>query len=227
MHSRDADEGVLTRRRLLTASVLAVATGIAGCNRRDDAMPETGTETTTSTGTPPSAGISEPVEPVPEESRCVVCHMYAANYPAWNAQATHENGDRVYFCSPGCLTAYHVLPGHFEEGHSRADLASEWVRAYRSGSYVDATGAYYVLEETESHIDAPMGDNPVPFAAESEALAYVESYEDRTREDIVRLAAFDVPLARRFRARFLPESDEADVQSTTREDASVSRRQVR
>ena len=223
MCNRDVEERVVTRRRLLSASALAVAAGLAGCGQQGSetttgpgtdtttsADTTTSTDTTTTTATP-SADLSEPVEPVPEESRCAVCNMYAADYPAWNAQATHENGDRKYFCSPGCLTAYHATPSHFDDAHSQDDLAYEWVRAYRSREYVDATAAYYVLEETAAHIDAPMGENPVPFAEESEARAYVEEYDDRTREDIVELAAFDVPLARRFRASFLPEVDEQSI----------------
>ena len=215
-------ERIVTRRRLLRASVVAAAAGVAGCSQQDDAAETSpGSETTAtgtdteSTGDPTTTdsatALSEPVDPVPEESACAVCNMYADDYPEWNAQATHENGDRKFFCSPGCFTAYHARPAHFDDAHSQDDLASEWVRDYEGRAYVDATDASYVLEETPSHIDAPMGANPVPFGDAADARAYVDEYESLTREDVVGLGAFDVALARHFRAGFLPETDESSI----------------
>ncbi|WP_136715753.1 nitrous oxide reductase accessory protein NosL [Halorientalis salina] len=211
-------DGIVTRRRLLRASAAATVLGVAGCSQQGETTStpstdttEPATDTADQTTQEPAADLSEPVEPVPEESRCAVCNMYAADYAEWNAQATHENGDRKYFCSPGCLTAYHATPGHFDDAHEGAKPAYAWARDYDSREYVDATSAAFVLEETAAHIDAPMGENPVPFESEQAAQGYVDQYESLTREDVVGLSAFDVALARRFRADSLPETDQKDV----------------
>lgn len=166
--------------------------------------PGTGTEEVT-------PGPDEAVEPVPAEAKCAVCQMAPAKYPDWNAQATHENGDRAFFCSPGCLVAYVATPGHFAEGHSRSDLAGVWTRDVDSTDLVDATAAHWVLERDAERIDAPMMRNPLPFGTEGGALAYVDQYDDRTVHDVVGLETFDVALARTYRARMLPDSNAVSV----------------
>jgi copper chaperone NosL len=156
-------------------------------------------------------GPDEAVEPVPADAKCAVCQMAPAKYPDWNAQATHEDGDRAFFCSPGCLVSYVAIPGHFAEGHSRSDLAGVWARDVDSSALVDATAAHWVLERDAERIDAPMMRNPLPFDTEDGALAYVDRYDDRTAHDVVGLDVFDVALARTYRARMLPEASTASV----------------
>ncbi len=222
-HADDDTGRPLTRRTLLASGASVTALALAGCSENGDgtatspAETDAGTATDAETATDApttTAGqqdLASPVEPVPDEARCAVCNMYSAKFPEWNAQLTHENGDRKTFCSPGCLTAYHAVPSHFDDAHSQDDVAHAWVRDYTSKDYVDATTAQYVLEETEAHIEAPMGENPVPFADAADAQSYVDQYDSLTSNDVVPLSAFDVALARRFRPGFLPETDETAV----------------
>ena len=145
--------------------------------------------------------MDEPVEPG-DDASCGVCKMKPAKYPDWNAQLVFSDETRVHFCSPGCLVAFYADPGHFMDGRSQDGIAGVWVTDYESKETVDATTASFVLEMNPKRIDAPMMRNPVPFAEASAAMAYVDQYDDLSGEDVVGLDAFDVALAKEYRARF-------------------------
>jgi hypothetical protein len=46
---------------------------------------------------------------------------------------------------------------------------------------------------------------------EADATAYVDQYDDLSTHDIGDIGAFDIPLARKFRAKMLPETEELSV----------------
>ena len=213
----------IPRRTVIATGVGAIAAGLAGCTGGQTAdepsdgegtnSNEEGAETDAPEGTETvdESAASEPIDPVPEDENCAVCNMMAAEYPDWNAQVSHEDNERAYFCSPGCLVAYYADPGHFEEGRLRDDVGGVWTRDADSAELIDGTAARYVLEMDADRIDAPMMRNPVPFESEDGALAYVDRYDDLTKHDIVGLDAFDVALARKYRMNALPETDAASI----------------
>ena len=172
-----------TRRRLLGGAAALAGFTLAGCLGGD-------------------AGTTDPVE-VPTDAECAVCKMKPANYPEWNAQLAFDDGDRAYFCSPGCLVAYHAKPGTFTEGRSWEDVAGVWAHDYDSKELFDAESGVFVLEMNPDRIDAPMMRNPVPFAERADAEAYADQYDDLTTDDIVTLDAFDVELASKYRGKLL------------------------
>ncbi|MFB6155543.1 MAG: nitrous oxide reductase accessory protein NosL, partial [Haloferacaceae archaeon] len=223
-HTHGADcsthtHGRHTRRRVLAALAGTTAFGLAGCSGGPGGRgTTTGTaaETTTDAGTPPPESteseterdVTAPAE-VSADASCAVCGMSAAKFPEWNAQVSFEDGARVHVCTPGCFVAYRAAPNHFTDGRTWDGVAGAWVRDYGTADLVDATAASFVLEGNRERIDAPMGANPLPFESEGDAVAYTDRYDDLTAHDVVGLDAFDVPLARTYRAKFLPETGEA------------------
>lgn len=138
---------------------------------------------------------------VPDDARCAVCEMMAAEYPEWNAQAVHADGSRAFFCTSGCATTYYAVPGQFAE--TDADITGLWVRDLNSRDLVDGTAAHYALETDADRLEDPMRVNPAPFAAREDAVAYVDAVEYLTTDDVVELPAFDRELADQYRGRLL------------------------
>jgi nitrous oxide reductase accessory protein NosL len=210
------DDGT-SRRRVLAVGGALLAASLAGCSSGDggdDETPtatESGTTTVTPTDTETLGGTTtgggarlEPVEPVPDDANCAVCGMVPAKFPDWNAQLATGDGEREFFCSPGCLVTYRAAPGRFTDGRTREDLTRLWVRDYDSTALVDASTATFVLDTDAERVGGPMMGNPVAFADAAAAEAYVEDHDDLGDADVVDLSAFDVETARLYRARFLP-----------------------
>ncbi|GAB3313187.1 nitrous oxide reductase accessory protein NosL [Haloplanus salinarum] len=185
----------VTRRRLVvTAGTLTAA--LAGCTGGTDDTAEPTPTTTDST-----AALTDSA-PVPEDASCGVCNMMPAKFPDYNAQLTVEAGDRVFFCSSGCLAAYYVDPGNFEPAHEGATFAGLWVHDHETTELIGARSAWFVRETNADRVADPMQRNPLPFAAESDAEAYVAEYDDLSESDILRLTDFDMDLATFYRGRF-------------------------
>jgi len=210
----------LDRRRLLALAGAGLATGLAGCSGGDDTAtdqqttePETTAPTTaTDTATPApdtttTAGERTPaaIEPVsvPADARCPVCNMVPADFPDWNAQALHDDGERAFFDTSGCAVTYYALPDEFAA--TDAALAGLWVTDFETRETVDGTTAHYALETDSDRVADPMRVNPAPFADRADAEAYVDAVDYLTTEDIVGLDAFDRELASQYRASFIEE----------------------
>lgn len=145
----------------------------------------------------------ESVSPVdvPEDGRCAVCDMMAANFPEWNAQAVHADDTREFFCTAGCATTYYAVTDQFAA--TDADIAGVWVRDLNSRELVDGTAAYYALETDQDRYDDPMRVNPAPFSSREDAVAYVDEVDYLSEDDIVELSAFDRELAEQYRGQLL------------------------
>jgi nitrous oxide reductase accessory protein NosL len=167
-------------------------------------------------------GSYEPLstEEIPDGTECPVCGMMVKNFPVGNAQLVSSGGKREFFCSPGCLTAFYTLPD--SDGFvDPADFGSEdrdvvqavWTRDYVTDGIIDATTAYFVIDNNSENVKSgiPMGENPIPFEEYGEAQEYAEEHDLSNSEidvqgDIVQgIGSFDTELARAFRPRFLPE----------------------
>ncbi|MFB6101379.1 MAG: nitrous oxide reductase accessory protein NosL [Haloplanus sp.] len=189
----------LSRRRLVGV-VGALAAGLAGCTGEPDGG-DGATATPTPTETESAAALTDPAT-VPDDASCGVYNMMPAKFPDYNAQLTVEAGDRVFFCSSGCLGAYYVAPGNFESAHEGATFAGVWAHDHATKELIDATTAWFVRETNADRVPDPMQRNPLPFAAEADAEAYVAEYDDLSESDILRLDDFDMELATFYRGRF-------------------------
>jgi len=170
----------LRRRRLLVAAGAGAATvSLTGCldstqGAGDDAEDE-------GEGDGHDADfVNEPVD-YPDES-CAVCARGVTDYPGWNAQMVHEDGERAFFCTSGCMGAYYTSPSSF--GVSDAEIAGVWVTDYETGETVDGTDAYYIFVRNPELVDIPAGRNPLPFAERGRAEEFTQGFDEIDASDI-------------------------------------------
>ncbi len=210
----DRKRYLVDRRRVLGAIGAGAAVGVAGClgGGGDDEDGENGADgDDADDGDDGDGGDAEQTfEPTefPDDEECAVCNMTAAEYPDWNAQLVHENEDRAYFCTSGCMSTYYAVPDEFDAPDS--EIAGVWATDFETRELVDGTEAYYVLETDPDRIDDPMMRNPAPFADRDDAVAYVDEYDDLTEDDIVRIEDFDRDTAEMYRERFLGDDGNGD-----------------
>lgn len=138
---------------------------------------------------------------VPDGEPCAVCNMIAAEYPDWNAQLVHEDDERAFFCSSGCLSAYYADPTAFEGPDS--PVAGAWVTGFESRELVDAAEAHFVRVTSADDVDDIMMMNPTPFENREDAEAFVAEFEKYDEEDIIGFEDFDMELATLYREKFL------------------------
>jgi len=207
-----ARSGLTDRRTVLRTAATGAILGVAGCMGQTD--PEADGNTTDGeaaddeTATQPAA--------IPADANCEVCNMVAADYPAWNAQLTHDTGDNAYFCSSGCLAAYIAEPSRF--GGPKASIDTAWVTEYETESFLQASEAFFVRVANPDHVDDVMMKNPTPFATREDAVAFTESFDAYGEDDILRFSDFDMELATFYRGKFF-EDDESMNSSEGNESA--------
>lgn len=138
----------------------------------------------------------------PSDADCAVCNMVAANYPDWNAQVAHTDGERAYLCSSGCMVAYKAYPDEF--GAADSDIANVWVTGFKTREFIDAREASYALETDPERIDDPMMTNPAPFEDHADAVKYVDEVDYLTEDDIVEYDDLDADTADSYRGQLTP-----------------------
>ena len=195
-----------TRRRLLkTVGACAVVGTVAsaGCiDGEPDEPPEAddGTDDEQE-DEPEEVALDEPAE-FPEDADCPVCNMVPADHPDWNAQVVHDDGERAYFCSIGCMVAYTAYPDEF--ALSESDIVGAWVTEYGTGELIDGMDAYYALETDSDRVDDTMMLNPAAFRNRDDAVAYVDEVDYISEDDVVGFEEFDAGLADRYRGQLTP-----------------------
>ncbi|MCX2818865.1 nitrous oxide reductase accessory protein NosL [Haladaptatus sp. F3-133] len=153
------------------------------------------------------AATTEPVD-FPADANCAVCNMVAADYPDWNAQVAHDDGERAYLCSSGCTVAYKTYPDEFAV--SSAPTASVWVTGYETRELIDGAEAFYALETDPERVDDVMMLNPAPFEERNDAVEYVDAVEYLTEDDIVGYEQLDAETADIYRGQLTPSGEDAN-----------------
>ena len=183
-------ERLVHRREVLAAAGLFAATGCLGEASGDedggggDGTDEGGNETSVED----AEFAIEPVD-YPDRS-CDVCARNVTEYPRWNAQAVHEDGERAFFCTSGCMGAYYTSPSAF--GVSEADIAGLWVTDYGTRKTVDGFEAYYVFVGERNLIEMPAGRNPVPFANQERAVEFTRRFDELSTGDAERFSRYNM-----------------------------------
>ena len=195
------------RRTVLRTAAAGTMIAIAGCMSQSE--PAADSNTTDDEPTDDETGDEE-AQPaaIPADANCEVCNMVAADYPAWNAQLTHDTGDDAYFCSTGCLAAYTADPPEFDGPDSAVDTA--WVTEYDTESFIEASEAFFVRVRDPEHVDDIMMKNPTPFATREDAVGFTESFDAYGDDDILRFSDFEMELATFYRAKFFENEDGTD-----------------
>lgn len=210
------------RRRILQLIGAGSIGGIAGCldtdsaeadEPRDEDESETpdpaDSEAAPETGETAAADLREPVT-VPADRTCAVCNMVPAEYPDWNAQLVHEQGDREFFCSSGCMAAYIADPPRFEGPDTAVETI--WVTGFETGELHEATAVVFVRVTDSEHVDDIMGRNPVPFAEREDADAFLTDFDAYDESDLLTIDDFDRDLAEFYRSRFFAEEDNGEME---------------
>ncbi|RQG87013.1 hypothetical protein EA462_15320 [Natrarchaeobius halalkaliphilus] len=144
---------------------------------------------------------NEPIE-FADDLRCPVCNMVPAQYPQWQSQLAHENGDGAVFDTPGCLFAYYAVPP------TDSPVTAVWVTDFESGDLIDATEAHFVIVTDETAVTGEVMEiNPRPFADRDDAVAYLSEWdtEELTEDDIIGLEDVDREVAAIYRGNRLPD----------------------
>jgi len=168
----------------------------------EDGEDETNDTERSADGEPSEVSLDEPTE-FPDDANCPVCNMVPAEFPDWNAQVVHEDGERAYTCSVGCMVAYKAYPEEF--GVSDTDIAGVWVTSYATGELIDGFEAYYALETDRERVDDVMMINPAAFENREDAVEYVNEVEYLTEEDIVGFEELDMDTADEYRGNQTPD----------------------
>lgn len=195
---RDHESGRISRRSVVVAIASGSVGSVAGClGGSADPSDEESTEETAEEPEFPTHPIDEPREP-PERHRCDgPCGMAPSNFPEWNAQLAHDGGQGAFFDTPGCLLSYRHDPVFYDAPED--PIVNVWVRDFESKELIDALEAFFVLDYDKERLTEPMAHNPKPFADRSDAVAYVESYDDLGKENIVDIDGFGAEQAHRYR----------------------------
>jgi len=197
------------RRRLLKllgtgATVGAVA--VTGClddeteqePEDNDQEPDEEPEDEPEEDEPEEASLDEAAD-FPEDANCPVCNMAPAEHSDWNAQVVHEDGERAYFCSAGCMNAYLGFSERF--AGTDTDVAGAWVTEYETGELIDGLDAHYALETDPDRVDDTMMLNPAAFGDREDAVAYVDEVDYLDEESIVGFEDLDSETARDYRGQ--------------------------
>ncbi|AWI78309.1 MAG: hypothetical protein CVU19_02340 [Betaproteobacteria bacterium HGW-Betaproteobacteria-13] len=142
----------------------------------------------------PTSGLGKyDARPAPADARCPVCGMYPARFPNWVAQVIFEDGSAHFFDSPVDLLIFLQEPGRFDPEHSAPDIAKRYVVDHRSGRWLDAAQASFVLG---SSARGPMRGPDLPaFDSTAEAADFVAARGGR----IVKLGDIDADALARLR----------------------------
>lgn len=120
-----------------------------------------------------------PIDGVPPAK--MATNFYPANFPQWNSQIIFNSGAAVHFESPKHL--FHYLLGLDKYGNETVWLKDKsiiraiYVTDYRTGEYVPAKAAYYVVN---SGVEGPVGEDLVAFGKEARASEFIQEHRGRT-----------------------------------------------
>lgn len=134
------------------------------------------------------------------DQNCAVCNMTPTDYPRWQSQLAHENGEGAVFDTPGCMFAYVAATA------SDSPVAGAWTTGFGTRDLIDATEAHYVLvTDADAAADDPMDINPRAFADAEDAVAYLDEWdaEELTEDDIVGFEDIDRETAAIYRGNRL------------------------
>ncbi len=105
-----------------------------------------------------SYSFSQPIEP-PKGERCVICGMDVNADPKFTSEVKLKNGKYKFSESPKHILAYYL--------NNKEKIAEIWVKDYKTGKWIDATKAYYVVIN-----DGPMGNDLAPFSNKLDAIKF-------------------------------------------------------
>jgi nitrous oxide reductase accessory protein NosL len=119
---------------------------------------------------------------ITEEMTCGKCGMYPARYPQWQSQIIFTDGSMAPFDGCKCMFGFMHNMGQYDAGHTMDDIAEIWVRDFKTGEWLDAGTAHFVVG---SDVMGPMGKELIPFQDQAAAALFQKEHGGD-------LAAFDM-----------------------------------
>lgn len=120
--------------------------------------------------------LSEPEHELKQSTRCSICGMFVAKYPAWVAEIVNKDGKIEFFDGVKDMMVYTFHPDQY--GGSKKDSISEiWVKDYYSLTFIDAKKAFFV---TGSDVYGPMGHEFIPFASMEAAESFSRDHQGKS-----------------------------------------------
>lgn len=127
---------------------------------------------------PASGAPKEAIEP---DTRCPVCGMFVAKYPAWNSQIHHIDGTISIFDGVKDMMVYCLSPEKFG-AHDRDSIKEIWVKDYYTLEWIDGRSAFFVIG---SDTYGPMGHEFIPFSSGEAANSFLKDHQGQ------RVLSFD------------------------------------
>ncbi len=123
-----------------------------------------------------SYSIAEPIKEVEKDTRCSVCGMFVAKYPAWISQILFQNGKNEFFDGVKDMMAFYFQPRQYG-GQKDNPVKEIWVKDYYSLNWSDGRKAFYV---TGSDVYGPMGHEFIPFSSREAAEAFAKDHKGKS-----------------------------------------------
>jgi len=102
------------------------------------------------------------------DTRCTVCGMFVAKYPAWICKVVLKDGKKEYFDGVKDMLVYYFEPAKY--GANKDNPVVEMLtQDYYSLTVIDAKKAFYVVG---SDVYGPMGHEFIPFSSAEAADAF-------------------------------------------------------
>jgi nitrous oxide reductase accessory protein NosL len=99
--------------------------------------------------------------------------MIVAKYPDWIAEVLYRDGTYRVFDGPKDMFIYLADLKKYEPSRHREDIVNIYVSDYYSVHPTDGYKAYYVIG---SNVYGPMGDEFIPFEAETDAKEFLNDH---------------------------------------------------
>ena len=120
---------------------------------------------------------AEPEHKIHQSTRCSICGMFVAKYPAWVAEIVYKDGKIEFFDGVKDMMVYYFHPDQYG-GEKKDDIAEIWVKDYYSLTFVNAKKAFFV---TGSDVYGPMGHEFIPFASQEAADAFLKDHQGKSK----------------------------------------------
>lgn len=120
-------------------------------------------------------------ERLPPETRCSICGMFVAQYPAWIVQIHHADGSVQFFDGVKDMMVYYFNPSNFDSA-SHGEITEIWLKDYYSLNWFDARSGFFVIG---SDVYGPMGHEFIPFNSRPAADSFFKDHHGK------KILAFD------------------------------------
>jgi len=123
-----------------------------------------------------AASGAETKEGAAAREKCPVCGMFVSMFADWNAKIAFSDSTTAVFDGSKDMFKYYLDLKKYAPAKDRKDITAVTVKDYYSKKDADAFKAFYVIW---GDIYGPMGNEPIPFAAEADAKKFLQEHHGK------------------------------------------------